>query len=617
MGICLIALFCCPITTNAHYTDTIPSDKLKKKDSSSPNETFFLLGKKGLLGRLAKSIVSDTSTPVNIVRLDILYQSYKGRIIRNIEVRSVDFGVPINDTSKSFKNTLTNWASALHKTTRENVVRKNLFFKQYDKLLPILLADNERHLRDQRFLNDAKFIVKPVLGTRDSVDVIVLTKDVLSIGGRFRMSSLTKFEAGVTEDNIAGSGNEVLVGGYYDKDRRKQVAHSAQYIGRNFASSFADLTVGYRDYADAFNNFLKQETTVYTRFVRPLVNPYMKWTYAFEAATHRTSNMYLPDSLYYWDFRYRYYNVDAWVGWNMTAKSFSGGSSTDDRLRTLVGLRFLHQQFQEVPKKFEQNYFYQYANITGVLGSIAIFRQDFYKTNYIYGFGVTEDVPEGLDFSVTTGWTNKERRVRPYMGLDMSFNYFTRRENYFNYTLRLSTYNYERKYEDISVLANLEFFSKLRPMGKKWKQRTFITGGLTTQWNKVLNEPLFLESEFGLPEYTNIFLGGDHRLTVKAESVFFSPWNFLSFKFAPFVFANGTLLTPEKAALFRTNLYGTIGGGVRTRNESLVFGTLELKAFYFPGRNFNGDAFRVEFNTSIKFKYNRQLIRRPQFAVLN
>ena len=55
-----------------------------------------------------------------------------------------------------------------------------------------------------------------------------------------------------------------------------------------------------------------------------------------------------------------------------------------------------------------------------MLGSISIFRQDFYKTQYVYGFGRNEDVPEGVDFSLTGGWTNKNNRVRPYTGLDFS-----------------------------------------------------------------------------------------------------------------------------------------------------------------------------------------------------
>lgn len=588
--------------------DTIPP---------AAQDSFFLLKKKGILGRLARSIVANDTTGANdIQRIDVLYRKYTGRIIRNIEVRAVDFGIPINDTSRSFKNMLTKLADDFHQTTRTRIIRNNLFFKENDSLLPILLADNERHLRDQPYLNDAKIIVKSVLGTRDSVDVIVLTKDVLSLGGKFRMSSLNKIEVAAREENFAGLGNRVMIGTYYDSERRRQFGFSGEYIARNIKGTFTDGYIGFQQYAPTFNTFHRQETNIYGQLIKPLVNPYMKWTYALDAAWHKNHNMY-ADTVYDLEGKYEYYNIDAWVGYNMSASKISGSKEKDDRLRTMVGLRFIHQEFLEIPQKYETEYYFQYANLTGILASISVFRQDFYKTRFVYGFGRNEDVPEGLDFSVTTGWTNKQQRIRPYMGLDMSFNYFTKKESYFNYTLRIGTYNYKRKYEDISLLANLEYFSRLKNMGTKWKQRTFINAGVGTQWNKQLNEPMLLESQYGLPEYENIFLGGDHRLTVKAESVFFSPWTLANFRFAPFVFGNGSFLTPVGEPIGRSRLYSTIGGGVRSRNEALIFGTLELKAYYFPTKNFNGDRFRFEFNTSVKFKYNNQFIKRPQFIQIN
>jgi hypothetical protein len=569
------------------------------------------------LGKLAKSITTDTSThDVTVQRIDKLYEKYKGRTIRSIEIRRVDFGVPINDTTRSFKNMLTRTADAVHHTTREYIIRNNLFFKEGDTLLPILLADNERQLRDQTYIGDARIIVKAVLGTRDSVDIIVLAKDVLSIGGSLNMSSVTKMEAVAREDNFLGLGDRLQVSGFYDKSRSTHFGAGAEYAARNIAGTFADATLGFRTYQPTFNTGNKQEATIYGSYIRPLVNPYMKWTYAFESAIHNTSNYYFPDSLYQNNYQYKYYNIDAWAGYNMSAHQLNGDAK-DDRLRTLVGIRFLHQAFSEVPMIYEHQYFYQYANLTGVLASISIFRQDFDKTQFVYGFGRNEDVPEGLDFSVTTGWTDKQNRVRPYMGLDMSFNYFTKKENYFNYTLRIGGYSYKKKYEDISILANLEYFSRLKTLSSRWKQRTFITASITTQLNKQLNEPLLLESQYGLQEYQDIHLGGDHRVTVKAESVFFNKWSLFTFKFAPFIFGNGALLTPVGEPIINTKFYKTIGAGLRSRNESLVFGTLEFRTYFFPGQNFNGDSFRFEFNSNVKFKYNTLFIRRPNFITLN
>ena len=580
------------------------------------NDSFFLVKKKGLLGKLARSITTDTSHDDNLIRIDYLYRHYRGRIIRNIEIRRVDFGVPINDTTVSFKNKLTNLADDLHHTTREYVIRNNLFFKKNDKLLPDLLADNERHLRDQAFLNDVKIIVNRVPGTRDSVDIVVLTKDVLSIGGQFKMSSIQKVEVSVREDNFEGRGDRIQVGTFFDKDRSRLFGYGADYVFRNLRGSFMDAQFGFQNYASTFNTGDKQEQTFFTRFAKPLVNPYMKWTYALEGAFHKNLNLYNEDSIFHMDNRYQYYNIDAWIGFNKSASKLNRYNN-DDRLRTLFGIRFLHTAFHTKPQKYDTVYFYQYANLTGVLGSISIFRQDFYKTQYVYGFGRNEDVPEGIELSLTGGWTNKNNRIRPYTGLEFQLNYFSKKKNYYNYTIRIGGYQYQKKYEDVSILGNLEYFSRLKNLGRRWKQRTFITVGISTQIKKQLDEPLFLDSPFGLPEYQNIHLGGDNRLTFKAEKVMFNNWRVISFRFAPFIFGNASLLTPIGNPVFKTNFYNSLGAGIRSRNESLVFGTIELRGFFFPNKNFDGSYWRVEFNTNLKFKYNTQFIRRPQFIVVN
>jgi hypothetical protein len=486
-----------------------------------------------------------------------------------------------------------------------------------DKVFPYLLADNERHLRDQPYLQDARIVIRSSDKSFDSVDITILTKDVLSIGGSFRMHNSTNVSAAIKEDNLGGWGDRLQGSLLFDQQRRQKVGYGGEFIKRNIMGSFIDGYAGYQNFADAFNSGRDEETTYYGRFIRPLVNPYIRFTYAAEAAYHRTDNMYLDDSTYKSDARYRYFNYDTWIGWNTGAYKLGKGNE-NDRLRTLISMRFFRKQFQEVPEYFSEEFYYDYQDMVAVLGAISIFRQDFYKTRYIYGFGRSEDVPEGMDISLTGGWTKKQGRQRPYTGIDFQRFFFTEKEDYFNYTARVGGYMYKGGIEDIDILFNLDFFSRLRSLSPKWKQRWFITAGITTQVNKELNEPLFLESQFGLPELRNRRnIVGEVRSTLKAESVFFSPFTFINFRFAPFVFGNLCLLTPDKQELYKSDLYSSIGGGIRSRNESLIFGTLELKAHYFPRQNYFGESWRIEVNTNVKFKYNRQFIKRPEIIVAN
>jgi hypothetical protein len=605
----------------------VPDTAIKRVELKNPDTTrrasidSFILKRRGLLGKLARNLLSNNPTGEEVtgpIRNDLLFSIYNDRVIRSIKVVGLDFGTAITDTSKTFKSRLTNLANGFHHKTRGFVIRNNLFFDVGDRVFPYLLADNERHLRDQPYLQDARIVIRSSDRSNDSVDITIFTKDVLSIGGDFRMHNSQSVSGAIREDNLGGWGDRLQGSLLYDLRRKERVGYGAEFIKRNIGGSFIDGSIGYSNFNDAFNSGRDEELTYYARLIRPLVNPYLRFTYAGEVAYHRTENMYLDDSTYKTDAQYRFFNYDTWLGWNTGAYKLSKGRNENDRTRTLLSARFFRKQFQGVPDVVSQEYYYDYIDRMAALGSLSIFRQDFYKVRYIYGFGRNEDVPEGMDISLTAGWTKTQGRERPYAGIDFQRFFFTEKEHYFNYTGKVGGYFNKNTLEDVDVLVNLDYFSNLQSLSKKWKQRTFVSAGITLQANKQLNEPLFLESQFGLPELRNTKkIYGEIRSTLKAESVFFSPWMFINFRFAPFVFGNLTLLTPEKQELNKSDLYSSIGGGLRSRNESLIFGTLEFKAFFFPRKNYFGDSWRLEVNSSVKFKYNRQFIKRPELIIAN
>ncbi|MEO6290761.1 MAG: hypothetical protein ABIO76_12605, partial [Ginsengibacter sp.] len=303
----------------------------------------------------------------------------------------------------------------------------------------------------------------------------------------------------------------------------------------------------------------------------------------------------------------------AWVGYNVNAKRFAV-QKEDRELRKLLGLRIINREFQDIPSKYSSSYYWKFANLTGVLGSVTFYRQNFYKTRYIYGFGRNEDIPEGLNLTLTTGITRKQNNVRSFVGFNYERSYFNRRNNYISYKIRAEGNLNKTSIEDINLLAGIAYVEHLKNLGANWKQRLFLNLDVAQQVNTVLNEPLLLQSAFGLPEFGNSRIGGTLRATFKVESVFFSPWELAAFRFASFVFINTSVFSPYLSA---ANVYSSIGGGIRARNESLIFGTLELKGYYFPGKNNYNESFRFDISTNVRFKYNPQLIRRPDFIQIN
>ena len=388
--------------------------------------------------------------------------------------------------------------------------------------------------------------------------------------------------------------------------------------------SFIDWTIGVANFARAFNSGRREETNFFTRWEKPLVTPYIPSTGSLEAGYYKTNNAYVSDSLYKLDFKYDYYNIDGWLGYSLDSKRRLY-SNKEIRVHNFVAIRGFSQHFFNTPVKNDTFFNYAYSNFTGGLTSINIFKQIFYKTNFIYGFGRNEDVPEGFSVSLTggyiiqqnNGYANKQNIKRPYSGIDFNLTNFRKKGFFTNYTFKAGGFFHRKRFEDMDLLFNVEHFTKLKKINSKWYHRTFFSTGVTAQINPLFNAPLTLNSVYGLPYFNPENINSDLRSTVKIESVYYNTKKILGFRFAPFVFTDFSLLKPYKASFNKSDLFSAFGGGVRTRNENLVFGTVELKGYYFPRTNGDMRGWKIELNTNIRFKYNSNFIKRPGFIIAN
>lgn len=594
IGLSIIIFFVAPAILFAQE-DTIPPKK---------NEFF-----NNMIDMIRRDTTQRSADEINKTEAEFL--PFAGFIIRNINIVRLPFGTPFNDTTKKIKTTLTRIANSIHHTTRKDVIKNNLFFKQYDTIRPYLFSDNERYLRELLYIRDADFIVTRVRHT-DSADVTVLVKDVFSLGGSIGSLGLKKTDVELREDNISGSGNAAVVYALYDANRKNDFAFGGELIRRNIKGTFIDQRIGYQSYYNSLHA-PSQENYYYYNLKKPLLNRYMNFTYELDASYHSTANKYTGDSIYRSDFRYKYYQFESWLGYNFGSKTFT---SKDEKrkLRLLAGLRIINKKFNQRPKKYQSLYNWEYADLTAILGSITFYRQNFFKAQYIYGFGRTEDIPEGVLISITGGHTIKQDLSRPFIGINFQQYGYNKQNNYIDVTLRSEGYLGGKRLEDVNLLASINYFDHLKTIYPKWQQRFFLNFSATHQINTVLNEPLFLTSAFGLPDYGRSYIGGNARISGEAESVFFSPWSLYGFRFAPILFANVTAFQPNKE---RMRLYSALGGGVRARNESLIFGTIEIKGIYFPGSNYRGERLGLSVSTNLIFKYNNQFVKKPDFIQVN
>jgi hypothetical protein len=60
-----------------------------------------------------------------------------------------------------------------------------------------------------------------------------------------------------------------------------------------------------------------------------------------------------------------------------------------------------------------------------------------------------------------------------------------------------------------------------------------------------------------------------------------------------------------------------VGAGIRIRNESLIFGSLELRGYYFLKKNVYDENWKFDINSNVTFRYNTQLANKPDFIQVN
>ncbi len=186
-------------------------------------DTFFLVKKKGLLGRLGKSIsTSDTQDSMPVIKANP-YVKHIGKVIRQIKIVRLGFERDINDTIRYNNNFGAIAANAFHKKTTANVIGNNLFFDAGDRLNPYLMADNEKFLRDQPYLQDALIQVDAVPDNKYMVDVLVMVKDVFSLGGSADIRSTKLMRIDVKEENLKGTGSRLLITTLYDSERKPRL----------------------------------------------------------------------------------------------------------------------------------------------------------------------------------------------------------------------------------------------------------------------------------------------------------------------------------------------------------------------------------------------------------
>jgi len=540
------------------------------------------------------------------------YLDFEGRIIRHITIEALGFERTFTDTATRHETFTGKIANSIHTNTREFVVRNSLFIKENTPVNAFKIADNERYLRSLDYIHDARILVKKIPGNPDSVDILVVTKDFFTISGDGAINSIDHINARVIDDNVAGMGQSVVVTGLYDKNRSPNSSYGASYSKNNIGNSFVNATVGY-SLMNISNYTHEEEATEFFSVDRPLVSPYSRFAGGFTVSNNKgTNNYHLADSQY---FVNSYSYLDGWIGYNLGINKLTATNNTI-RDRRFLSVRYFHYDFTQVPYQVGKNFDPVFNNKTGVLTSLTFFRQDYFKTQYIYGFGTTEDLPYGYNISVTTGFIKQLSLDRPYVGINAQRYIATQHGDFLQLYARAGGYYDQNHVQDLSFMIGGTAYSRLFFIHQT-KIRQYILFNYASVYRPVTSAPLRIDNAYGIREFLSDSAYGSRRITLQLETPFYLKYKLLGFQFAPFPYVDLSLLQPVNQSFNKVSLYTGVGGGVRTRNENLVFGTIELRAFYYPVTPDGVRGFKIILNSELRYRYNSNFIKEPDYVQLN
>lgn len=561
---------------------------------------------KHLMGLITREPETD---PVHLhVKSEAPYLEYEGKIIRHIILKRLGFEKIVVDTTLNFESFISNVANKIHSNTRESVVLNNLFIRAGKPLNPYRVADNERTLRNLDFILDARIYAKPVPNSRDSVDLLVVTRDVFSLGGSISARIPSVYRISIKDINVGGWGQRIEVGQVFDHDRTPRYGYEALYQLTNIKGSFLDATAAYTKLNHGISIGNENERSVYFKLSRELYQPFARWAGSIELGDNVSRNVYNePDSIF---IEYHYSIQDYWMGYSFGFKKLPN-NLRENRNRKFIAIRSVQQRFlSPIYTELIEPDRFAYRNRLAFLTELTFFRQDFYKTQYVAGFGRTEDIPYGYRISFTAGWERELGNQRLYAGSVLNYNNVLPSGTILGYQVKLGGYLNDQGVEDVLFSADFERYSKIRRIGRLIVRHRYESG-YSALFNQNIKRGIDIREMNGLLGFRPDSLVGLQRVTFSNEVTVFTPLKILGFRIAPIVRIDLALIR-RAAPLFKSdNLFSGFSLGILARNENLILNTIEARVYYYPRTVEQVDAFRFNITSNFRIRYPTNLVSKP------
>ena len=578
-----------------HVPEQLPHDSLSQRSDERNRRLYDSIRSKSSRRAVPRLLyrmffirpVPDTTANGRILDESRLLAPFEGKTIGRIVIER-------RPVFRSDGNWLQRTGNKTHALTRERVVRRDLLFRSGDRFDAQLVVRNKQLLRSRPYISDVDIDVRPDPLDSALVDLIIRTRDrwTITLDGAWRSEGRTM--VAVADANILGTGNLLRLETNFS---RKDFSYGGNVVGYeipNLLGTFytAEFTAGRDFYNSTLDMQLRKE------FLRPT---------DYEVG------------LTYSDLKFKQYMIEQDTSLLVKERNWNAWGGYSRLLRPISSslyftARYNRRRFLLRPGPVTPDNHPALHDHDLLLFGTGLYRERFLTANMIYGFGTNEYLATGYKAEVVGGYSWGEFNDAIYLGMSYRTGGFCS-VGYIMGGVTLGSYidrhsgMLNRSVADV----DLRWFSDLF-MYRRSRIRQFLMLNYTQGWNRGTgnNESILFTRSNGLQALKERVLGTT-RMVLNTETVVFTPWQPLGFRIAFFAFADCGLLgySPN---VFKNDFFVSLGGGLRIKNERLIFSTIQIRLGVAFGKNGLADSEYFRLSNSTRFEQYRYLPARPEIV---
>ncbi len=573
-------------------------DKLisKLEDFSHRNKFFTKIADLFLIFDKEENIaVSETDNDPSVH-----YKKYTHKIIRHIDITVLNaLGYEINRSSQANFHWWEKLGNSLHIKTQRFIIKNKLLFKENEKLNPLAISETERIIRQTNYIYDARIKIIELSSNPDSIDITILAQDIWSLTGSINGNPFNKTGyAEIKEINFLGLAHELRGRLYIDPAFKNGWNWEGEYainpIGKTFLMGKLYHTTQPGDEKWGININRDFLSMLFTKAGG--VNVYWE--------QHQLTKVKdtISEKIALWSN-----HQDIWFG---IAKpiQFNQQPSTENNL--ILSTRIIKDQysneFENISSLYESRLF--------LLGGIAYAKRKFYKDNYLFGLGRTEDIPTGFLISSVNGYEFKKNDQSIYLGIRGGHGFYSIKNGFLYGGFQLASFYHlqYKAWEKTLFSTDLLYLSRLYNINQ-WKVRSVIWGRL----HYFLDYPtsssiLTINNDNGIRGFSSDLIRGNQKAVLNYEFNIYPPVKLAGFRFILLAFTDLAMMGTPSSSILKSKLYQGYGIGIRFRNEHLIFSAVQLYIGIYPGAN-TSDAqqFTIYERGSLFYRFNQFQFNAP------